>query len=234
MAVQGRSMHLAVVIPVYNEQAVIKKVINSLPKKIRGARKITILAVNDGSTDGSAEEIRKTQANLINMLINSGAGSATATGLAVAKHIGADATITFDGDGQHDPNDIEKVFAPIRAKKADLVIGTRLLHPKGMPWYKKIGNKGLNLITFILAGKWSSDSQSGFKAFSKKALDVIKFDSLGYEFCSEIIIEANKKHLKIVEVPIKTIYSHYSTRKGQSVLNGINIVMKLIFRKITG
>lgn len=228
------NMHLAIVIPVYNEGAVIKKVIDSLPKKIKGVNKITVLAVNDGSTDNSAEEINKTRAYLINLLVNSGAGSATATGLEGAMQIGADAAVTFDGDGQHSPQDIEKVLRPILNGEADLVVGTRLLNPKGMPWYKKIGNKGLNLITFALSGKWTTDSQSGFKAFSKKALHALRFDAMGYEFCSQIIIEVSRNRLKMKEIPIKVIYNKYSNKKGQSIFNGINIVVKLIFKKITG
>jgi len=227
-------MHLAIVIPVYNEEKVIRKVINSLPKRLEGIDEITVLAINDGSKDDSEQEISKTGATLVSHYTNLGAGCATATGLEAARRLGADVTVTFDGDGQHDPLDIAKVIKPILKKRADLVIGTRLLSPKGMPHHKRIGNWGLNLITYLLSGKWTSDSQSGLKAFSAHALEKIDLDTAGYEFCSEIILEATRKRLKICEIPIKVIYTPYSRSKGQSVLNGVNIVAKLILKKLTG
>lgn len=230
---QARS-RLAIVIPVYNESAVIREVINSIPKKLKGISEIFIFAVNDGSTDNSSEEINKTRATLIEHPWNLGPGSATVTGLEAAKTIDADISITFDGDGQHSPSDIQPIIDPIINKKADLVIGTRMISREKMPWYKRIGNFGLNLITFILAGRWSNDSQSGFKAFSKNSLSKLDIDTLGYEFCSEIIIKASAAKLKVVEVPIKVKYSAHSKKKGQSIFNGVNIVAKLIFKKLTG
>ncbi len=227
-------MHLAIVIPVYNEGPVIKSVIKSLPSKLSGISKITILAVDDGSTDNSAGQIEHTQAILVSHHTNLGVGCATATGLEAARRIDADIAVTFDGDGQHDPSDIAKITKPVLGKRLDLVIGTRLVNPEGMPQHKKVGNWGLNIITYLLSGKWTSDSQSGFKAFSARALKKMDLDTAGYEFCSEIILEATRKRLKIGEIPIKVRYTRYSRRKGQSVFNGVNIVIKLIFKRIAG
>ncbi len=225
--------HLSIIIPVYNEGTVIRKVINGLPNKIKGIDKITVLAVNDGSTDNSAEEIKKTSAILISHPLNMGAGSATVTGISAAKILKADVAVTIDGDGQHHPSDIAKVIQPILQHKADIVIGTRLKKSKGMPSIKKFGNWGLNIITFALSRIWTSDSQSGFKAFSRNAISKLDIGSLGYEFCSEVLIEAKRQKLKLTEVPIRVIYTDYSKRKGQSIFNGTNIVIKLIIRKIT-
>lgn len=227
-------MKLAIVIPVYNEEKVIRGVINAIPKKIKGIDKIEIIAVNDGSTDKTNEQVGKTRAHLISHPINLGAGATTATGLEASRILRSDIVLTMDGDGQHDPKDIERIIRPILQKKADVVIGTRLKNSKGMPFYRKVGNIGLNIITLMLSGKWTSDSQSGFKAFTKKALCDISLDLNGYEFCSEIIMEASKNDLKVAEVPIRVIYSEYSKRKGQSFLNGFNIVIKLIYKKIIG
>ena len=227
-------MHLIIVIPIYNEGSVIQKVIKSLPPRLSGVKKIDILAIDDGSSDNSAAQVRSTRAILVSHHANLGVGCATATGLEAARRMGADVAVTFDGDGQHDPSDISKVIKPVLANRADLVIGTRLANPKGMPALKKIGNWGLNFITYLVSGKWTTDSQSGFKAFSARALKKMDLDSAGYEFCSEIILEATRKRLKITEIPIKVIYNRYSRRKGQSVFNGVNIVVKLILKKITG
>jgi len=229
---KNHRIHLAIVIPVYNEGPVIKKVIDGLPKKIKDVDKTTVLAVNDGSTDSSVAQIKKTKAVLISLPINMGVGAATATGFEAARILDADIAVTMDGDGQHDPKDIQKIIAPILKNKADLVIGTRLVNSKGMPFYKKFGNNILNFFTYLFSGYFSTDSQSGFKAFSKKALLCLKFEALGYEFCSEIIIEVIKKRLKIKEVPIKVIYNSYSKKKGQSIFNGINVITKLALKKL--
>ena len=225
-------MHLAIVIPVYNEQKVIGSVINGLPKQIKGINKIEILAVNDGSTDSSVREIKKTRAKLISHVVNLGYGAASTTGLEGAKKIGVDIAVTFDGDGQHDPNDIEKVIAPILANKSDVIIGTRFHNIRSMPILKRIGIKGLNFIIFLFSGHWSTDSQCGLKAFSSRALDKMELETTGMEFASEVILEARKRRLRIKEISAKTIYTRYSRKKGQSPLNGINIVLKMVAKKL--
>lgn len=226
--------HLSIIIPVYNEGKVIKDLIRRLPKALPGIRKISILVVDDGSTDNTVLEISKTRAKLIMHPINMGVGSATVTGLKAAQIIGADLAVTIDGDGQHDPRDIKNLIKPILKGQADIVVGTRLSRSaKGMPMVKRFGNWGLNLITYALSRMWTTDSQSGFKCFSRNAINTMDIESLGYEFCSEVIIEAKRHGLRLAEVPIRVIYSNYSKKKGQSIWNGTNIVIKLIFRKIT-
>ena len=231
---QKKSVHLAIVIPVYNEGEVIKDVVNLIPEKIRGADKISILCINDGSTDSSAQEIKKTKARLISLPVNLGVGLATYTGLEAAKAVGADVVATIDGDGQHDPSEIEKLIRPILDGSCDLAIGARLIERASMPSIKRFGNWAMNFITYLVSGSWVSDSQSGMKAFSPRALEAIQIKTRGYELCSEIIMLAKSKGLVLQEVPIKAIYSEHSTRKGQSPLNGVNIALKLFYKKITG
>jgi len=226
-------MKLAIVIPAYNEGKVIKKVIDSLPRKLSHIEKILVIVANDGSTDNSAEEIKKTKAILIDLPLNLGYGGATMTGFEAAKILNTDIAVTFDGDGQHDPNEIEKIIQPILTGEADFVIGIRNINVKKMPLIKRIGNWGMSFITSILSGYWITDSQSGFKAFSKDAINKLKIDALGYEFCSEMIIEARRQNIKTKEVPIKAIYTDYSKRKGQSIFNGMNLIVRLLFKKFT-
>ena len=145
--------HLSIVIPVYNEGQIIRRVINSIPLRIKGIRKVTIIAVDDDSTDNSFKEISKTKAILLHHPINMGAGSATITGLKAAQKLDSDVVVTLDGDGQHDPSEIEKLISPILKDKADIVIGTRLKKLGQMPFIKKIGNWGLNIITYAIDRK---------------------------------------------------------------------------------
>jgi len=226
--------HLVIAIPAYNEEKVIKKVIEQLPRQIKGVGRISVFVINDGSTDNTANEVEKTRALLVNLPVNLGYGGASIAALEASKALKADVAVTFDGDGQHSPSDIPHLIEPILKGRADLVIGTRFKKSRTVPKVKKIGIRIMNFITFILSGYLPGDSQCGLKAFSRKALDKMELNLSGMEFASETIIEAQRQHLKIVEVPVKIIYTSYSQRKGQSILNGINILIKLIVKTLAG
>lgn len=225
-------MKLVIVIPAYNEEQVIGEVLRSLPKKLLGIKRIVILVVNDGSVDKTAKIAKRNGAIVVTHIINQGLGSALSTGLEAAKLLDVDIAITFDGDGQHNPAEIKKIIKPILLNKADLVVGCRMINPKGMPLIKILGNIVMNFITYILLGTWSRDTQSGMRAFSRKAIDNIIIHSRGYEVSSEIIGEAKKKKLDVLEVPIKAIYTKYSIGKGQNIFNGANILFKLLLMRL--
>jgi glycosyltransferase involved in cell wall biosynthesis len=166
-------------------------------------------------------------------MVNLGVGAATTTGIEVAKKLNMDIVVTIDADGQHNPKDIEKLLQPILRGKADVVIGTRMLNTKGMPTLKIFGNWMMNIITLLIFHKWSTDSQSGMKAFNKKALSKMYFQAMGYEICSEIIGEIQRNKLRFKEIPIEAIYSDYSKLKGQNFINAINIMTRSITIKIS-
>lgn len=230
---QKTAMHIVVVIPAYNESKVIGAVVAGLPRKLKGVTKVTPVVVDDNSRDNTAEEARANGAICVQHKMNLGAGGATITGFEAAKRLKADIVVTFDGDGQHDPGDMQRLIAPIVGGEADVVLGSRMVgKTKGMPFYKIIGNNLLNIVTFVFFGIWVSDSQSGYKAFSRAALDKIELATSGYEFCSEIIGQIKIKRLRYREVPISTIYTEYSRSKGQLALNAVNIVLGLLLRNI--
>lgn len=220
-------MKAAIVIPAFNEAAVILSVLKSIPKKIAGVSKLTTIVVNDGSTDQTAREVAKTGAILLTHSLNRGVGAATKTGMDYAARAGADIVVTFDADGQHKSGDIEKVIAPIIKKKADLVIGSRLLKFQKMPVDRFLINWLANLITFFLFGVFSTDSQSGLRAFSKKAASLVNFKGERMDFSSEILLEAKKNNLKVVEVPTTAIYTNYSRSKGQKNINALPTLLRL-------
>lgn len=224
-------MHLVIIIPAYNEAKVIGNVIDSLPKKLPKITKITPLVIDDHSKDRTGRIARSHGARCIRHAMNLGAGGATITGLEAAKQLKADIAVTIDADGQHDPQDIAHLIEPITKKECEVVIGSRLLDTHGnMPRYKRFGNTLLNLVTYIFFRIWVTDSQSGFKAFSSKAIEKIRLSSNGYEFSSEIIGEIKRNQLTYKEVPISTIYTNYSKSKGQPALNAINIFFGLLLR----
>jgi glycosyltransferase involved in cell wall biosynthesis len=226
-------MRACVIIPVYNEGSMIYRTLNSICKEFSDID-ISIIVVDDGSTDRTNTEARKHRNIIvINHLINMGAGAATRTGLRYAKINNFDYAVTADADGQHHPKDVKKVLKKCMNGYSDMVIGSRLLNiSQDMPWYRRMGNKGLNVITALIFGINVTDSQSGLKAMNKNAIKNLHFDSNRFAFSSEMIWRAKRAGLTIGEVPIKAIYTEYSLRKGQSNWGAIDIIRQLLKRRI--
>ena len=226
-------MRVALILPAYNEGAVVSDVIQSLDSIFsKSTYDYEVVVVNDGSRDETAKEAERAGATVISHILNSGAGSATATGLSYAQQMGFDIATTSDADGQHNPEDVLKGVDLLIKKKVDLLIGSRLIDSRGMSKVKIIGNKGLSFLTNVLFRIDVTDSQSGLRVFSRKALESLRWKTSGYEFCSEMLWRANQVGLKIDEYPIKVIYTDYSKAKGQNNWNGINIVKSLVKRRV--
>lgn len=225
--------NLCVIVPAYNEGKVLKEVLKSSASVFAKSKyKIDIVVVNDGSKDNTADQAKKAGAIVINHILNSGAGGATATGLSYAMQQGYFAAATMDADGQHDAKDVIKGFNMLFKSSSDLLIGSRLIDSRGMSRVKILGNRGLSIITRILFGTNTTDSQSGLRIFSRRALEELRWTTSGYEFCSEMLWRANQIGLRIDEFPIKVIYTNYSKGKGQSNWNAINIVKSLLKRRL--
>lgn len=225
-------MKLAIIMPAFNEEEVLASVIKSLPKKLNGIDEIVSIVIDDGSSDSTYKIAKKHAHHVVRNLVNMGVGTATKIGIEAAKMLEVDIIVTMDSDGQHSPDDITRIIKPIVEDGHDIVIGTRMLEKKDMPFIKTIGNWGMNVITFLVFQKWVSDSQSGMKAMSKNAFTKIQIDSAGYEICSEIIGEAKFHRLKMTEIPIKTIYTDYSKIKGQNIFNAINIFTRILSLRV--
>ena len=227
-AADGKSSdRVFVVVPAYNEAPTIRQVIRGLRQ--HGYRNIVV--VDDGSEDDCGMQAREEGAIVLRHVINRGLGGALGTGLRAAAMLGAAIIVTFDGDGQHDPEDVRAVVGPIAAGEADLVIGSRTGGRRGMPWYRRIANHIANLVTRVIFGVHSSDSQSGLRAFSRAAGQRIRISSNGMEVSSEILAEAGRNGLRIAEVPVRAIYTDYSLSKGQSFRVGVRTAWKLLLAK---
>lgn len=219
---------IAFVIPAYNEESSISNVIKDLKRERTTG---TIIVVDDGSQDNTAEVAKKSGAYVIRHVLNSGSGSATATGLSYAQQEGYEIVATLDADGQHKAEDVIKGVREIQKKKVDLLIGSRLINSSGMSKAKVLGNRGLSTVTWMLFGISVTDSQSGLRIFSRQALDKLRWKTSGYEFCSEMLWRAQQQNLSVAEYPIQAIYTEYSTSKGQNNWNGFNIVKSLVQRR---
>ena len=227
------NVKVCIVIPAYNEGLVIGDVVKNARKSLlKTPFNFDIIVVNDGSKDNSAEEAKKAGATVIDHILNSGAGGATATGLSYAEQNLFTIAATMDADGQHDINDVINGIKKIQASNIDLLIGSRLIDSKGMSRVKVLGNRGLSFVTYILFGIRSTDSQSGLRIYSRKALEQLRWKTSGYEFCSEMLWRARQLDMNIGEYPIKAIYTDYSKGKGQNNWNAINIIKNLLQRRI--
>lgn len=228
---------VAILISAYNEANALGRVISDLKTALAKASiGADIVVVNDGSADKTAQIARQAKVILINHIMNSGQGAAVATGLAYAKQGGYDFVAAMDADGQHKAEDVVKGIKTIqKAKGVDLLIGSRLINPSGMSAVKRLGNRGLTLITLVLFGVTVTDSQSGLRIFSRKAIDQLTWKTDGYEFCSEMLWRAKQQGLKIDEYPIQAVYTDYSTSKsrGQNNWNGVHLVKTLLRHRLS-
>jgi len=224
---------IALVIPAYNEARVIRRIVEDLHDVFwKSSYEFQVVVVDDGSKDDTAEQAHLGGAHVIRHILNTGSGGATATGLSFAYQSGFDIATTSDADGQHDPHDVLRGVEMLLQDKSDLLIGSRLIDKQGMSRVKVLGNTGLSVITNILFGIRVTDSQSGLRVFSQKALEQLKWKTSGYEFCSEMLWRAKQLNLTINEFPIKAIYTEYSKSKGQNNWNAVNIIKSLLRRRI--
>ncbi len=217
-----------IVIPAYNEA----KVIASVLREVQAAGYRNIVIVDDGSKDRTADEAASVAGTTVLVhRLNRGKGAATKTGIEGAKLLGAGIVVTMDGDGQHDPADIARIIAPILQGEAAVVLGTRLSDTRGMPWYKVLANALANVLTWYIYGLWVSDSQSGFRAYRRSALERIDTVTDRYEYDSEVIRQIYLHRLKFREVPIAVRYTEYSMGKAQKqgFVNGLKTLYKMVF-----
>lgn len=224
-------MKLLIIIPAYNEEKMIGKVIDSL-KKYKKNKNTDLLVIDDGSLDNTYKTVKQKKVTVIRHIINRGLGVSLGTGFAYAAEHDFDYVVTFDADGQHQAADINKIIKPLTKRKADVVIGSRLIDPANkMPKLRKIINYLSNIATFILFNLWTTDSQSGLRGFNREAVLKIKIKSQRMEVSSEIFKEIKRLKLSMIEVPIKSVYTDYSIQKGQPVSNAPNVFWKLILHK---
>ena len=213
-------MNTIVGIPAYNEEKNIAAIITRL-KKITDK----IIVCNDGSSDLTSKIAEELGAIVINHERNLGYGAAIRSIFLKAKNSDCDILVTFDADGQHRVEDVDKVIKPISNGESDIVIGSRFLDEskKEVPNYRKVGIKVITKITNATIKKQLTDAQSGFRAYSKKVLNELNPSELGMGISTEILIKASAKNFRILEVPIKIIYdgdtsTHNPISHGSSVL----------------
>ena len=210
------------VVPAYNEATVIASVL----QRVR-LYTPNIVVVDDCSTDSTAEEIRKAAVPMVRHHINLGQGAALQTGIQYALSRGAQVIVTFDSDGQHNPEDIPALISPIQAGEADVVLGTRFQgsgEAQNIPPARRFLLQGATLFTRITTGLKISDTHNGFRAFSREAAQRIHITLNRMAHASQILSQIAEKRLRYCERPVRIIYTDYSLAKGQKIGNFFNIV----------
>lgn len=212
------------VIPCLNEGQFISDIVTR-------ARKYAdrVIVIDDGSTDNTAEAAEKAGAKVIKHGVRRGAGAATRSAFEAAKEYEADILVTLDGDGQHNPDEITQVLAPILNGEADLVIGSRFLQPDFIkaPRYRKFG---IDVITWLynFGSKVKvSDSQSCFRAHSRRLIEAVEITEDGFVFSVQVLIQARRKNFVIREVPVSCIY-HLDGSSLNPVAHGLGVAWGVI------
>ncbi len=216
---------LWVVIAAYNEEPRLGKTLQGLHE--RGYKNIVV--VDDGSTDKTMNIALANGAWALRHIVNLGQGAALQTGISFALDRSAAVVVTFDADGQHDPDQIPRMIAPIREGVADAALGSRFLgEVENIPFARKLVLKGGVIFTRIFSGIHITDTHNGFRAFSQKAAEQLMIRQNRMAHASEILDQIQSLNLRFVEVPVTIRYSAETMAKGQSSWNALKIVAQLI------
>jgi len=166
---------------------------------------VEVIVVDDGSSDATGEEARKSGARVVAHAVNQGKGAALQTGFDAAVAAGADAVVALDADGQHDPAFAPKLLAALDG--ADIVVGSRNADRTGMPWLRKVTNDVTSWWVSRLAGQRIMDSQSGYRAIQARVLRAIRPESRRFDYESEFLVAAARAGFRIGAVPVPTLYN---------------------------
>jgi len=211
-------------IPCFNEELTV----GSLVLRTR-AYVDDVLVVNDGSKDSTAKVASLAGAHVFSHVKNLGKSQAVMTAVDFALSQGYDVLVLLDGDGQHNPDEIPVLLDVVKTGQADCVIGSRFLgSATDIPYHRVMGQKVLNELTNIAAKNTTTDSQSGFRALNRKAMEALGAESEGYNIESDMIRRFSEKGLTVHEVPITVRYKVPNGNKQHAVTHGWDVFSHII------
>ena len=210
------------IVPCYNEGTVIFDVLTHARETFPN-----IVGVNDGSADDSAAQIRAAGAHLVDHPVNLGQGAAIQTGVEYArKQPGAQYFVTFDADGQHQVKDVVRMIERLRTEPLDIIVGTRFAGQDNsqVPWIKRAVLKTVVMLSPRTKKLGLTDAHNGLRAFNCKVAEEMNIRMNGMSHASEIVSMIEKHGWRVDEEPVDILYTEYSMSKGQSLINGVNIL----------
>jgi glycosyltransferase involved in cell wall biosynthesis len=208
-------------IPAWNEEKTIAKVVVHAMKNVD-----KVVVIDDGSTDDTATIAQHLGARVVRHDGNLGYGAAIRSCFSIARDLNSDALVILDADGQHDADDIPKLLAPIQSGEADIVVGSRFAgaDTSEVPSYRRAGLRVINEATNRIAKERISDTQSGFRAYSRKAIQQIRMYERGMGVTSEIQIRGGDAGLTVLEVPVEVAYKGLKTSSQNPFSHGLEIL----------
>ena len=218
-----------IIIPAYNENAVIRSVLEKLLPC-----KYTIVVVDDGSAQNLFPLINDMPVYSICHQVNLGQGAALQTGIEFALSKQALYIATFDADGQHHPGDIENLLEPLTDNRADVVFGSRFMEGSvhNMPVKRKLLLQTARYINYFFTGLLLTDAHNGLRAMNRKAALQIRIEENSMAHATEILAQVKKNKLHYTEIPVNIMYTGYSKAKGQTVWSGFRIFFDILLNKI--
>lgn len=217
------------IVPAYNEEDRIGPVID-------GVRRFTphIVVVDDASSDRTAQVALGRDAWVITHAVNLGQGAALQTGIDFALGRGAACLVTFDADGQHQPEDIPRLVEALRAADAEFALGSRFLgSADGIPWTRRLMLRGATWFTRALSGVAVSDTHNGLRAMTHRGAHALRIRFNRMEHASEILDAIGRSGLKYVEVPVRIRYTAATLAKGQRTAAAMGIGFRVLLNKVT-
>jgi len=218
----GRNLHIIAAIPCLDEERFIGSVVLKTRKHVD-----SVIVIDDGSRDATADVAAAAGAKVHRHGENKGYGAAIRTALAMGRQAGADVLVVLDGDGQHNPDDIPRLIRPLLKDEADVAVGSRFLGTGSRPpLYRRFGQRFLTAATNLASGQKVSDSQSGFRAYSARALKELTLAESGMSASSEIQFAISRSDLRVAEAPISVSYGERAKRNP--VGHGLGVLSRLL------
>ena len=213
-----------VVVPCFREAPRIGDVLSSLLAIARN-----VVVVDDGSDDGTAEEALRFPVWVLRHAVNLGQGAALQTGLRFALEQGAAFVATFDGDGQHDPHDLIRLYRALRETGADVALGSRFLgRAVAMPRSRRLVLRAGIWFTRLLSGIRVTDTHNGIRMFTRRGAETVRITMNRMAHASEILDQIAASGLSYTEVPVTVRYTEASLAKGQRTRNAVQIALTLL------
>ena len=217
-----------VVVTAYNESSVISEV-------VKGIRQggYSVVVVDDASSDDTGDRALSAGARVLRHPINLGQGAALQTGIAFALRNEAQYIVTFDGDGQHRPEDIASLTDALMQHQADFALGSRFLgNALDLPRLRRAILRLAVVFTRLTTGLKVTDAHNGLRAMTRRGASYIRLRQNRMAHASEILDQIARSKLAYVEVPVTIVYTAYSLQKGQRISNSVSILIDLLTRRL--